>query len=234
MYTHHLNANGYDPLVSNAYQLLLDAAQNNPTSPIYRLLGVRYAITAKPYDWLNLPGIDQLTLLANKNGWYIYEVHNPLPRVFIDSNVQVIADSEAVREQLASGSLDPLKTAAVDHALDCPSAQTVADETPQANITAYQPNSVDIDTNGGGVLVLTDSYDSSWAVTIDDVPAPLLRVDTALRGVCLSEGSHHVRFAYQPKAFYAGVVISVAGWLVLIILGLIRIAATRRTRLMPV
>jgi len=202
----------------------LDAGQNNPTSPISRLWGVRYAITAKPYDWLNLPGIDQLSLLANKNGWYVYEVHNPLPRVFIASHLQVAPDDTAVRQQIASENLDPLTTATVRQPVECPTVQAVADETPQPHIVNYEPNTVVIDATGPGPLVFTDSYDSNWTVTVDNLPAPLLEVDTALRGVCLADGSHRVRFEYQPRAFTAGVVISLAGWFALAILCLVRVA----------
>src|SRR5215475_11662724 len=79
-YTHHLNANGYDPLVSDAYQRLLDASNYNPTSPIARLLGVRYIISDKPYEWSKLSGIEALTLKSQDAGWYIYEVAGAMPR----------------------------------------------------------------------------------------------------------------------------------------------------------
>jgi uncharacterized membrane protein YfhO len=45
------------------------------------------------------------------------------------------------------------------------------------------------------------------------MPAELLRVYTALRGVCVPGGSHSVRFEYQPTPFTLGLVISVVGWL---------------------
>jgi uncharacterized membrane protein YfhO len=100
-----------------------------------------------------------------------------------------------------------------------------------AQIVDYNPNSVDIMTTSTqpGILVLTDSYDPSWSVTIDSAPAGLLRVDTALRGVCVPAGEHHVRFDYQPRAFVAGVMISVVGWATFILSGLFALRSHLRS-----
>ncbi len=103
----------------------------------------------------------------------------------------------------------------VDHDLVCPSASTPG----TAHIADYQPDQVEVqaDSPSGGLLILTDSYDSAWTVTIDSVPAALLRVDTALRGVCLPAGAHTVRFSYQPGIFWLGVGVSLSAWLALLI-----------------
>ena len=83
-----------------------------------------------------------------------------------------------------------------------------------ARFVRYEPNSVELtaDSQGGGVLVLTDAYDQNWDVRVDGAPATLLRVDTALRGVCVSPGPHRVTFDYNPRLFFAGLIISVLGW----------------------
>ncbi len=226
-YTHHLNASGYDPLVSDAYQRLLDASHYNPTSPIARLLGVRYTVSDKPYEWSKLPGIEQLTVRTQADGWYIYEVRDPSPRAFIAPATQVIADDEQARQQIAAGTISPLTTAVVDHPVDCPSG-SAGQVAPQ--MVRYEPNAVDIDATGPGVLILTDSYDPNWTVMVDSTPAELLRVDTALRGVCLSAGAHRVRFEYQPETFRIGVLVSLAGWIVLGLLGAARLVGLWRVR----
>jgi len=217
-YTHHLNAGGYDPLVSNAYQRLIDASQHNPTSPISRLLSVRYAVSEKPFEWLNLPGADQLKLIANKDGWYIYETKDPLPHVFVVPKIEVNTDDVNIRDRLVSGDLDPLKTAVIDRAIDCPLPDNAVSQ-PAARVVEYQPNAVSVDASGPGFLVLTDAYDSNWTVTVDSSVAPLLRTDTALRGVCLGAGDHHVRFEFRPTAFTVGVVISAVSWTLLFLGG---------------
>jgi len=208
VYTRHLNASGYDPLVSDAYQRLLDASDYNPTAPVARLLGVRYAISSQPLE------ASGLGLIAQEGDWRVYEVADPLPRTYVADDVQVIADDEVAREMLASGALDVSQTVILDQPVECGgrSEKGGAD----AQIVTYEPNTVTVSVKAEqpGILVLTDSYDPNWTVTVDGVPADLLRAHTALRGVCLPAGEHLVQFAYQPRAFYAGGVVSVLGWLV--------------------
>jgi hypothetical protein len=217
-YTRHLNASGYDPLVNDAYQRLLDASSYNPTSPVMALLGVRYVISNKPYEWSQLPGIELLSLLSQDGGWYIYEVRNPLPRAFITPQTLTL-DDERARQQIASGAINPSMVAITDHDVGCPPGG--AGEAVPARIVRYEPNVVELDADQPGLLVLTDSYDPNWIATLDGQTAELLRVDTALRGVCLSPGAHRVRFEYRPMGFYVGVALSMIGWSSLIIAGLL-------------
>jgi Bacterial membrane protein YfhO len=217
-YTRHLNASGYDPLVGDAYQRLLDASQYNPTSPVARLLGVRYVIGDKPYEWSKLPGIERLNLLATQDGWLIYEVRDPLPRAFVAPQILVIADDETARKAIMSGEIDVSTTSTVDHPVDCP-ADAPTGSSP-ARIVHYAPNAVEVEASRAGLLVLSDAYDPNWTVTLDGSAAVLLRVDTALRGVCLPAGSHRVRFEYRPTLFFVGAAISVVGWLALGLIGL--------------
>ncbi len=222
-YTHHLNADGYDPLVGSAYQTLLAAGQHNPTSLIAHLLGVRYVLSHMPYEWSKMSGSDHLTLLKQSGDWYIYQVHDPLPRAFIVTNVQVAADNQAL-SQLSGGTVDPLMSAFVDRPAACVTGNVSGSaQASSVTIMHYESDAVEVDANSstGGLFVLTDSYDSDWQVMVDNVPATLLRTDTALRGVCVSAGAHHIRFVYQPTAFWAGVVISVGAWLIVGLLGFI-------------
>jgi len=221
-YTHHLNANGYDPLVSDAYQRLLNASDYNPTSSVGRLLGVRYVISDKPYEWSGFVGRESLTLRSQDSAWYIYEAAGALPRAFVESSFQVIEDDEAARQELAASDASRLPTI-VSQSLDCTnSPESGVQVSDTAQIVDYSPNSVAIMTTSSrpGILVLTDSYDPNWSVRVDDAPSRLLRIDTALRGVCVPAGEHHVHFDYQPEAFRVGVVISLIGWVTFIMFGI--------------
>jgi hypothetical protein len=215
-YTRHLNAGGYDPLVNADYQRLVEASGYNPTSPIARLLGVRYLISNRAYEFSGLSGLESLISKTEKNGWTIYEIADPLPRTFITADMQVIPDDETALTMLAEGDIDPLQTAVLSEAIDCP-----AGKGGEAKITDYRPNQVTITTQSDapGILVLTDSYEPNWTVTVDGAPAQLVRVYTALRGICVPAGAHEVVFRYEPGAFQIGVIISVISWSVVVAMG---------------
>lgn len=224
-YTHHLNVSGYDPLVSTQAQKLLDASGHNPTTPVARLLGVRYVITNKPYDWLGLSGFEALKQITQEGDWHIYQTADPLPHAFIAPAVQGIADDGTALNKLSSGEIDPAQVAVIRRVADCalPPEPDTPSPAASAQIVRYDPNTVEITTESAqpGVLVLTDTYDPYWNVTVDGHSADLLRVDTALRGVCLPAGSHRVRFEYRPVLLFAGLAISALSWAALVVIGLV-------------
>ena len=59
-------------------------------------------------------------------------------------------------------------------------------------------------------LVLTDSYNEEWQVSVDGRPGRLLRANLIFRAVPLTPGSHLVIFRYRPRSLYWGVAITLA------------------------
>ena len=60
------------------------------------------------------------------------------------------------------------------------------------------------------LLVTSDAWYPGWTATVDGAPADVVRADYSLRSVRVPAGEHDVRFAYVPRAFYAGAAISLA------------------------
>src|SRR4029078_1767532 len=67
-----------------------------------------------------------------------------------------------------------------------------------------------------GMLVLRDSYDPSWTVTVDGLPGAIARANGLFRGVCLPAARHVIRFSYRPRDLAAGLMMSGMTALVLI------------------
>ena len=59
-------------------------------------------------------------------------------------------------------------------------------------------------------LVLTDSYNEEWQVSVDGRPGRMLRANLIFRAVPLTPGSHRVIFRYRPRSLYWGVAITLA------------------------
>jgi uncharacterized membrane protein YfhO len=71
-----------------------------------------------------------------------------------------------------------------------------------------------------GYLVLADTWYPGWRVTVDDLPAELLRANYAFRAVHLQDGKHTVDMVYQPASVFVGGVVSLAA-VVLVVAGLV-------------
>jgi uncharacterized membrane protein YfhO len=227
-YTHHLNANGYDPLIADSTARLLNAANGDPNSPIYALLGVHYVVSNAEQPALGSTPIRQ-------GDWWIYQNEHALPRAFVALQTVALGMTETYTA-LARGTYDLRTVALLGPGQTCASAQQVPGAAAQGpaeltRIVRYMPNAVDIDVRvQSGVLILTDSFDPDWRATIDGVSAPLLSVDGALRGVCLpgTASQYRVTLTYVPLAFYAGLAISALGWTLAGIYAVVALSRMRR------
>ena len=54
------------------------------------------------------------------------------------------------------------------------------------------------DSDTGGYVVLADAYYPGWTVSVDGVPAELLRADCFFRATPVTAGEHVVRYDYAP------------------------------------
>ena len=103
---------------------------------------------------------------------------------------------------------------------------------PITRIDFSNPNRVEIDveTHHPAMLVLTEVWYPGWEVFVAGDPVPLYRVNYLQRGVWLDEGTRRVEFVFRPRAWKAGVVISVVSWgMVAVFFGLAVIRAVRRS-----
>ena len=81
-----------------------------------------------------------------------------------------------------------------------------------------------------GLLVLPDTYFPGWKATVNGRDRTIYATDGAFRGVTVPEGTSHVEFRYEPRAFPIGVVLAVAGLVGFLVIGLVRwwLARSRR------
>ena len=146
-----------------------------------RRAGVRWCVTpsASPRPW---------RAIAEVSDWNmrVYECHPGASRLAFASQVP---DLDALFDPAAPDS-EPLGD-----------ARFVEDRAGQVTIeaTAARP----------AFLILRDSFDPSWNAEVDGRPAPILVANTLYRAVALSPGRHVIRFWYRPRAFGAGLIVSV-------------------------
>ena len=54
-------------------------------------------------------------------------------------------------------------------------------------------------------------YQPGWQAFIDGKEAPHFRVNFLLRGMVIPEGKHEITFRFEPKSYYVGEKVSLAG-----------------------
>lgn len=58
------------------------------------------------------------------------------------------------------------------------------------------------------IVVLADIFYPGWKLTIDGQPAPIWRVNRAMRGAAVQPGSHRLVYTYEPRSFRIGAVLT--------------------------
>ncbi|MBN2555402.1 MAG: YfhO family protein [Anaerolineales bacterium] len=72
--------------------------------------------------------------------------------------------------------------------------------------TQTNPNQVriNVETDEGGWLVLSDTFYPGWQAYMDDEPVEMYPADYLFRAVWVPEGQHQVEFRYESDLFWAG------------------------------
>jgi len=86
---------------------------------------------------------------------------------------------------------------------------------------------IDVDSQCGGVLVVTDQYYPGWTATVDGASAPIYATDTTFQGVSVPAGKSHVVLRYEPSSFRHGLLLFGVGIVVLLVLLVTGIRSSR-------
>jgi len=178
------------------------------------LLGARFLL----YDHAAPEGEGRL--LAHHEPYRVYENQYARPRLSFVLRGIVLSDEDTLR-LMAEGEWQPSEEVLLDQrSAFHGKAETPADGRRAARITIDRANTVacEVLAPTQGFLVLTDTYYPGWEVLVDGEPAELLRANYLFRAVALAPGAHLVEFRYRPQSLTAGVALSAASLLALLLI----------------
>ncbi|MFQ5963076.1 MAG: YfhO family protein [Candidatus Scalinduaceae bacterium] len=179
---------------------------DNFKSKLVDLLNVRYIVTSKGIK-------DPQFNLVYADDIKIYENKNVLERAFMVYDYKVIKDKQGILSELGSDDFNPRKVVILERepqkVLKNEGDLSVS-QLDSVDIITYLPNEVVIQTESdrGGFLVLGDTYYPGWKVFVDRNEDVIYKANYILRGVYLDEGSHTIKFIYDPISFKLGWIVS--------------------------
>ncbi|HLK50862.1 MAG TPA: YfhO family protein [Bryobacteraceae bacterium] len=201
-----------EPNIGDAYEVpsvwgggsgvITSYARLSATRPFHALLNVRYIV--RPSSAKD-PGP-----VYQDGNWKVYENPGAYPRAWVVHQAVVESSPDAVFQRLQDPAIDWLRTAVVDEPLTLvPRAGSGAAET--VHFRSYEANrmTMDVTTESGGLLVLSEIAYPGWRATVNGRPAEIHTVDGALRGLTLAGGLNRVTLTYAPFSFYFGGVLTV-------------------------
>ena len=219
----HAYANSHgtslEPDRSNALIQSTDHMSDILTDP-YRiktvqLLGVRYILRKLAPDKNEQkmsPDPRDLPRVWEDGTYAINEYATALPRAYLYSDIRVESNP---LPKLFDPTTDMKRTVFLEESAPfSPGAQG------KAEIVSYTPNKVVIstETDGDMVLFLSDTYYPGWKAYVDGKESKVYRANYTFRAVGIPKGTHHVEFRYEPLSWKLGVLGSLIGVVLAIIL----------------
>lgn len=216
---------GYNPLQLQGYVDFFTSLNGQPQeyhgsyvlpsgldSPLLPLLAPDYVVVPLviPHDRPDLLAlVDRYPQVATTDHVRILRYTDAFPRAWVVHDIRAFDGNVATA--LAQGPVDSRRTALVAGELppvDAPSGT----RTESATITAYSADAmtVDVTSDGDGLLVLSEVYADGWTASVDGRSTDVIAVNGALRGVPVPDGAHTVTLTFTPPGLETGLWIGLA------------------------
>lgn len=215
---HYQSVGGYSPA---KLQLIQDLIENNiprsvhPSLPfnlnIYSMLNVKYIVSSQR---ISHPA---LTFLGSDRGGdlnlFLNEAH--LPRAFFVEETRVFADGVERLRFMNSPDFDPAKIALLEKDLPEPIS---APDSSWARIRHFEPDKLVIEayTDKKSLLVVSEVYyPRGWRAYLENGDElEIYKTNHILRSMVVPAGQHRITMEFKPPTYFAGVRLSLIGWLI--------------------
>ena len=183
----------FEPLVQ---QFLRTGAPSAGFQSLLGLLNGKYLAVPKPLE-LNVAAYP---LRFEGGRFRLYENPQALPWFYLVPEAEVLDSGEAVLKRLLSGRADPQRVALLENAPVVRLDGTGDRAGDRVERLAYDPADglIRLRTHSEGprLLVVSENYQSNWAVWVDGEEAEMVRVNYIWKGVALPAGEHEVELRY--------------------------------------
>lgn len=194
------SANNFDPLLPARYARWMAGLEDVQVDHQTRLL--------------ELMDVEHYALRLSQDGLVEYgQVPQPA-RVRLVSKAEVVSGTESAYQRVLEEDFDPNRVVLLER----DSGHVGLGPDAEAKFLRLQdlgPNQVqvEVDSSGGGWLVLSDLWYPGWRAELDGETIELFRADYLFRAVHVPPGRHLIRFKYFPAHIVVGMLMSLIAWI---------------------
>lgn len=167
---------------------------------LLRMMNVKYVISAFPLDDEIFKKVFETKTTRFDIPIYIYENKNVLPRFYFAESIRPIESDEikALEKMLAPG-INFKNFAFIECGSDC------GDGASSGKIINYDYKDgylqLNAESQTGGWLVFSESYDRSWNVKVNGETVEIYRTNYVYQAIKVPAGKNILEFIYQPRNF---------------------------------
>jgi hypothetical protein len=185
----------------------------------WSLWNVKYVLSLRE---MTSPSFEPVPVPNSNPPVRLYRNRDVLPRAWVVPRARRFASRERILSHMTEGGFDPRQEVLLEGKAD--GVETTDPGPWRAAIIRQEPNEIviDVSTERGGYLVLSETFYPGWRVRADGSERPLLRANYAMRAVRLEPGAHRVRVFFSPLSVWTGAGISLGTLLGLLIVIVVR------------
>jgi hypothetical protein len=185
-----------------------------------RSLNIKYYFSNQPISNEHLKKFSFKRIrLDDRIGMYLYEDLEALSRVIAYGKIKVVDNYNHAFELIKNNKTAISMEALVEKKNDDLKNINEILEQNDLKIVSYAPTKIILNTNFSkdSYIVLSEINYPGWSVDVDGRKNTIYSSNLIGKGVFVEPGNHRVTFKYQPKYYFAGIIISVIGVLAFLV-----------------
>ena len=176
-----------------------------------RMFGENYTVSRTS----TRPG--QQDVFTGRSGLKVFANPEAFPRAWTVHDIRTAPDEDRAAALVRDGKFDLRSTAVMTGKI--PRLQNCGDAdrtgAVQEDLLSMR---VDVTMGCTGLLIVSDSYYPGWRAQLDGNSTPIWKVNTVIRGIVVPAGHHQVVMRYRPLSVYGGLVLTILGFAIAIVL----------------
>lgn len=164
---------------------------------LLRMMNVKYIISAFPLNEKVFKKIFETKVTRFNVPVYIYENKDVLPRFYFAKSVKPIESDELrALDQILKPDINFNSEALIECGSDC------VDSVSSGKIVDYEYKNgylrLNVESQSGGWLVFSESYDHGWQAKINNLSVPIYRANYVYQAIKIPAGKNMIEFKYKP------------------------------------
>ncbi|MCF8276806.1 MAG: hypothetical protein K9J17_08735 [Flavobacteriales bacterium] len=201
----HKSIGGYHGAKLKRYQELIDSCISKTNLAVLNMLNTKYFITP---DKEGRPTVRR-NPLALGNAWFV-------------DDLRIVENADEELAALSDDDFNPQRLAIIDKRFEqeLSGFQASVDSAAGIYFLEYKPNYLKYATEASTeqLAVFSEIYFANgWNAYVDGQLKPHFRADYVLRSMRVPAGKHEVEFKFEPKVYYTGESMSLAGSILLVL-----------------
>jgi hypothetical protein len=215
------SAGGFDGIERRSNAILESMLATLPRDAAVRLLGTLGVSHLVGPDALDVPSVEAVSP-ADSGDTRVYRIRDSRPFAYLVDQLRAASSELEVMNVVSAAGFAPEREAMVEAIPPGWGERRPSSAADSRRVSVLTRDAAHVslatESSAATFLVVNESYFPGWVATLDGGPVSLVRTNLFVDGIPVPAGSHRVDLDYRPASLCWGLIISLSGALVTLLL----------------